>query len=244
MESVKQIRLRTRLRDPGIGSFLSTTVTGEHYMVASGMHVTELYQLAPFCSEPDRRRSIVDIWVEEWRERPLHEPLDILLGIGTGGMLFLHEMQLDPEFKDTKVMWLDKVADPEERARLNTRRARLFGQDIDSRRPEFVLGRNFKIYPDKRVGLVEDVTTTGRSFMAARDACSDPTGWDIEREEGPQEVNIVSAFVAIDRSPASQMELPKRMRTITVITALRDPLPIYPPNRCPLCAKGIPLKRI
>lgn len=85
-----------------------------------------------------------------------------------------------------------------------------------------VFRRGFVFTPGMRVLLADDVLTTGSSLMATREAL-------------PPFVDVVGAFVLIDRREDPSTP------PLEIISALRMSLETYPPEHCPLCAQGIPL---
>ena len=86
-----------------------------------------------------------------------------------------------------------------------------------------VFRRGFVFTPGMRVLLADDVLTTGSSLLATKEAL-------------PSGVKVVGAFVLVDRRPGDAPEFP-----FPLVSAVRMPLAAHPPDRCPLCARGIPL---
>lgn len=83
------------------------------------------------------------------------------------------------------------------------------------------LRRGFRLEPDERVLVVEDVVTTGGS---TRETMS------LVREAGAQ---VVGVAALVDRGGVT-FDVPFH-------ALLRLSLPTYPPEVCPLCAGGVPL---
>jgi len=86
-----------------------------------------------------------------------------------------------------------------------------------------VFRRGFVFTPGMRVLLADDVLTTGSSLLTTKEAL-------------PAEVAVVGAFVLVDRRPEEAPEFP-----FPLVSAVRMPLSASPPDRCPFCARGIPL---
>ncbi|MCK4863663.1 MAG: orotate phosphoribosyltransferase [Dehalococcoidales bacterium] len=86
-----------------------------------------------------------------------------------------------------------------------------------------VFRRGFKIDPGERVLIVDDVFTRGGSIRDTIDAVNDLKG------------NIVGIGVLVDRSTE------KIDFSIPFFSCHRTEVVTYPPEKCPLCAEGIPL---
>lgn len=84
------------------------------------------------------------------------------------------------------------------------------------------LRRGFEIGPGERILIAEDVVTTGGSSLeVAR----------LVEESGGVPVGIACI---VDRRPeGTPLSLP-------VVAAVRMEIPVYPPDDCPLCRRGIP----
>jgi len=87
------------------------------------------------------------------------------------------------------------------------------------------LRRNFHIEENERVAIVEDVTTTGKSVLEVS---------EVVREYGGQVCCIASI---VDRS------IEKLPFEVPFYSLVKLELPIFEPNDCPLCRKGIPLTK-
>ncbi len=83
--------------------------------------------------------------------------------------------------------------------------------------------RGFRIDPGERVLIVDDIFTKGGSIREVIDA--------VKKLEG----NIVGIGVLVDRSPE------KVDFGIPFFSCHRTEVVTYPPEKCPLCARGIPL---
>jgi orotate phosphoribosyltransferase len=86
-----------------------------------------------------------------------------------------------------------------------------------------MLRRGFTLSPNDRVVVVEDVITTGGS---TRETIA------VAEEAG---ASVTGAAAIIDRGPdPGRINLPLQ-------ALVRMEVPAYPPESCPLCAKGVPV---
>ncbi len=86
-----------------------------------------------------------------------------------------------------------------------------------------VFRRDFTIYPDERVLIVDDIMTTGGSIRETVRAVDKLSG------------TIIGIGVLVDRSQE------KIDFNVPLFSCLRAPTIAYPPEECPLCAANIPL---
>ncbi len=86
-----------------------------------------------------------------------------------------------------------------------------------------VFRRDFTIYPDERVLIVDDIMTTGGSIRETVRAVDKLSG------------AIIGIGVLVDRSQE------KIDFNVPLFSCLRSPTIAYPPEECPLCAANIPL---
>ncbi len=88
-----------------------------------------------------------------------------------------------------------------------------------------VLRRGFTLSPDERVLVVEDVITTGgstRETIAVAEAAG---------------ATVVGTAAIIDRgSDPARLNVPLQ-------SLVRMEVPTYPPESCPMCAKGLPVTK-
>jgi orotate phosphoribosyltransferase len=85
------------------------------------------------------------------------------------------------------------------------------------------IGRGFRLGPEDRVLVVDDVLTTGGSIKETL-AAVEPSG-----------ANIVGVGVYVDRSAGVDFGSP-------LFGAFRQQVATYEPSACPFCAKGIQLE--
>ncbi|MDR7554004.1 MAG: orotate phosphoribosyltransferase [Armatimonadota bacterium] len=98
----------------------------------------------------------------------------------------------------------------------------LFTERVDGR---MRLRRGFALRPGERVLLVEDVVTTGGSLAEVAALVRNGGG------------HVVGAVAIVDRSRgAVALDVP-------LVALVTLDLPIFPPDRCPLCQQGVPLDK-
>ncbi|MCX6005506.1 MAG: orotate phosphoribosyltransferase [Chloroflexi bacterium] len=88
-----------------------------------------------------------------------------------------------------------------------------------------VFRRGFHIQPRERVLVVDDILTTGGSVLEVIAAVKSLKG------------NVIGAGVLVDRSDKI-IDL-----GVPLFSCLKSVTETYPPDECPLCAKGVPLVR-
>jgi len=87
------------------------------------------------------------------------------------------------------------------------------------------LRRGFAVPSGERIAVVEDVITTGRTTGEVVDLL----------EEAGGQVLAVGAIV--DRSTDHMV------RGREIVSVLRMTIPTFEPSRCPLCARGVPVRK-
>lgn len=91
---------------------------------------------------------------------------------------------------------------------------------------KMTLRRGFHVEPGEKVLLVEDVVTTGGSIKEVVDVVNEAKG------------DIVGIGLLVDRSGGhADFGVPAEK----VFPLLHLTVPTYEPDRCPLCAKGLPI---
>jgi orotate phosphoribosyltransferase len=104
---------------------------------------------------------------------------------------------------------------------------------------ELTLRRGFVVAENDRVLVVEDVLTTGGSTRETM---------QVARAAGGQ---VVGAAAIVDRSPSVHLDDPARSGRpvgaraaelgVPFVSLFEIDLPTYEPDKCPLCAKGLPV---
>ncbi len=85
------------------------------------------------------------------------------------------------------------------------------------------IGRGFRLGPEDRVLVVDDVLTTGGSIKETL-AAVEPSG-----------AKVIGVGVYVDRSAGVDFGVP-------LFGAFRQQVATFEPSTCPLCAKGVPLE--
>lgn len=241
----EELRLRQMLRDPKVGAYYDVKETGEHYLLSSGRHTGEFYQMAKAFRFAEVRRLAAGIIIEKIRNSFLADSIDVLIAIAMGGIPLLYELQRDPLFMRTEAMWVEREQNSNKVRTLKARRALRLKKEIPIGRPEFILGRDFRIDPNERVLLVDDVMSTGGSIRAAIDACSDYNNPDdpVGKEDPFADANIIGIVVGVNRMPADA-DMLRISPVMDIVWALRDPLNSWAPDECLFDCQGIPLRRV
>ena len=89
---------------------------------------------------------------------------------------------------------------------------------------QLTLRRGFLLSESDRVLVIEDVVTTGKSTRETM---------QVARAAGAR---VVGAASVVDRSGESGADL-----EVPFVSLLQIALPTYEPDRCPLCARGLPV---
>jgi orotate phosphoribosyltransferase len=89
--------------------------------------------------------------------------------------------------------------------------------------PELSLRRGFTLLPDDRVLVIEDVFTTGKSTRETIDVAK------------AARAEVVGAAAIVDRSGGTiNFDVPTH-------SLVQLSVPTYNPDKCPLCAQGVPV---
>lgn len=240
-ESLKGQRLRRTIRQSKLGAYLRG-----HFVLSSGLHTDELYQLSKAMRFQEIRSALIEIILEKCRMESMFEGVDVLVAVAMGGLPLMFELQRDPLFMNSEAIWVDQVKDPIHRAYLKCKRAERFKESIPAAEQEFILGRNFSIHPDQRVVIVDDVYTTGGSLRAAIRACNDSVS-EVD-PDGENDlfasVNTIGIIVGVNRSKKEMKSPAILMPGIEFVEGLRDPMSVFAQEACPMCKKGMSVQRL
>jgi orotate phosphoribosyltransferase len=91
------------------------------------------------------------------------------------------------------------------------------------------LRRGFMIGESDRVLVVEDVLTTGGSTRETMQVATASGG------------RVVGAASIVDRRPSTGAGQANELDGVPYVSLLRMDLPTYEPDKCPLCAQGLPV---
>jgi len=171
----------------------SGAVLEGHFLLASGLHSPVYWEKFQVLQYPEYTERLCRIIANHFRDREVQ----VVVGPTTGGVILAYEVA----------------------RQLGVRG--IFAEKGDQNGREF--RRGFKIDPDERVLIVDDVFTRGGSIKDTIDAVDKLGG------------KIVGIGVLIDRSPEKvDFGLP-------FFSCHRVEVKTYQPGECPLCAEGIPL---
>ena len=163
-----------------------------HFLLTSGLHSDTYFEKFRILEDPRLTENLISTVIDRLRE---FSP-DIVVGPTIGGVAVAFEVARQ----------LGVKAYYAERGESGGR----------------VLRRGFKLKPENRVLVVDDVLTTGKSLLETFGAIK------------PFGAKIVGAFVFIDRSENFDAGVP-------LVSLLRVKVKNYKPEECPLCRAGVPL---
>jgi orotate phosphoribosyltransferase len=168
-----------------------------HFLLSSGLHspaYLEKFQVLQFPWH-------VETLCGQIALRFANEPIDVVVGPTTGGVLLAYEVG--------KQLGVRGIFAERESESSNTR----------------LLRRGFTIEPGSKVLIVDDILTTGGSVVETLKAVRGAGG------------DVVAVAVLADRSPAP-VDLGVRLEALIKLN-----VEAYSPDKCPLCADGIPLTK-
>jgi orotate phosphoribosyltransferase len=181
-----------------------------HFQLKSGRHGDAYVEKFAVLSDPGATSELCGFWAATHRADDGSSRVDLVAGPTTGGVILAFETgrQLG-----VRALFAEEVRDADGTARRAFR-------------------RGFRIEPDERVLLVDDILTTGGSLLAMLPA--------VEAMGG----EIVECAVLVDRSGGMRtLTSPSTGRTYPVRALWQLDLPTYVPGAttCPQCADGSPL---
>ena len=185
-----------------------------HFQLKSGRHGDAYVEKFAVLSDPAATSELCGFWAAAFGADEDGEDtrVDLVAGPTTGGVILAFETgrQLG-----VRAIFAEEVRDADGTTRREFR-------------------RGFRIEPDERVLLVDDILTTGGSLLAMLPA--------VEAMGG----GIVECVVLVDRSGGGTNTLtsPATGRVYPLRSLWRLDLPTYEPGpeTCALCANGAPLK--
>jgi orotate phosphoribosyltransferase len=165
-----------------------------HFLLRSGKHSSVYFQMALLLQHPEWAARCGRWLAELWAGAGI----DCVVGPAMGGVIIAHEVA---RALRCKCLFAEKDAE----GRLTLR-------------------RNFRLDPDARVLVAEDVVTKG---TAVAETVS------VLRQHGVEPVGV---GVLLDRSGGNRMDIGVEIRSLMQRSA-----PIFEPDDCPLCRKGMDL---
>jgi orotate phosphoribosyltransferase len=184
-----------------------------HFQLKSGRHGDAYVEKFAVLSDPAATSELCGFWAGGFGREDDGQPtsVDLVAGPTTGGIILAFETgrQLG-----IRAIFAEEVRDPDGSAHREFR-------------------RGFRIEPDERVLLVDDILTTGGSLLALLPA--------VEAMGG----EIIECVVLVDRSGGGTNTLtsPSSGRAYPLRSLWRLELPTFEPGAatCPQCAAGAPL---
>jgi orotate phosphoribosyltransferase len=172
-----------------------------HFLLTSGKHSDKYFEKFRILEQPPVCEAFAKSVVERFRK----ESVTVVCGPTTGGIIIAYEVARQ---LGCRCVIAEKAA-PSDGDRLGQ-----LGRKI---------GRGFRLGPEDRVLVVDDVLTTGGSIKETL-AAIEPSG-----------AKVIGVGVFVDRSAGVDFGVP-------LFGAFRQQVATYEPSACPLCAKGIPLE--
>lgn len=165
-----------------------------HFKLSSGLHSGAYLQCALVLQQPIIAERLCAVIADKFRQ----DKPDVVLGPAMGGIVFAYEL-----------------------ARALNARAIFSERDPEG---NMALRRGFRVIPDNRVLIAEDVLTTGKSTKEVIDLL------------GKEEVKPVGIASLVNRSSR-----PIDFGGIRTESLLNLNVPTFTEDNCPLCQEGIPL---
>ena len=173
----------------------SGAVLHGHFLLTSGLHSPVYWEKFRIIENPKAAAPLCGMIAEHFKDKGI----ELVVGPTTGGIILAFEV--------ARQMGLPAA----------------FAEKVPSGERKF--RRGFKIEPVRRILIVDDVMTTGKSVHEVIDA--------INKLDG----EIVGIGVLVDRSDADiNFGAP-------LFSCLRAVTPAYKPEECPLCLVGEPLTK-
>jgi orotate phosphoribosyltransferase len=162
-----------------------------HFRLTSGLHSERYLQCALVLQNPEQAAALGAVLAA--RLRALSEAPDFVIAPALGGILVAHEV---------------------------ARALRVRGLFAERQEGTLKLRRGFRIKPEEKAYVVEDVITTGGSTKDTMDVVTQAGGI------------VLAAGSLIDRTGGrADLGVPRAALAILDI-------PVYPPEECPLCKTG------
>ncbi|WP_353715390.1 orotate phosphoribosyltransferase [Dehalogenimonas sp. 4OHTPN] len=171
----------------------SGAVLKGHFLLTSGLHSPVYWEKFRIIENPAAAVPLCRMIADHFKGRGI----ELVVGPTTGGIILAFEV--------ARQMGLPAA----------------FAEKVPSGEREF--RRGFKIAPGRKILVVDDILTTGKSIREVFEA--------VKKHRG----DIVGVGVLVDRS-----EVPLDFGT-QLYSCLRAATPAFQPEACPLCRAGLPL---
>jgi len=181
--------------------------TRVHYLLSNGNHTDEFFDFAPGFAVYDFRKEFGLEFMEKLGKHGCAHDIDAILTPAMGGVLFCETLQNLFYGRKPVLLYAEKV------------------NGVLQLRRNF----NFKLDDSKRVILLDDVRTSGKSLLRLKEIC-----------EGYEAMVAVMGAI-VDRGP--ERDLTKQAEVIPEICLIRYPIHEYKPDECKFCEIGVPLEK-
>ena len=165
-----------------------------HFKLSSGLHAQNYIQCAQVQQYPARLSKLCEALARTWRD----EGITVVVGPAMGGIVLAYELARQ---LDARALFMERGASG-----------------------AFEFRRGFRLFPDDRVLVAEDVVTTGKSV----------------REVLEKLVETDAKLVGVTSLVCRNVEIDFGIDYRYLIDL---DVPAYAPEACPLCKKGVPVTK-
>ena len=166
-----------------------------HFILSSGLHSSQYVQCAKLLSRPDKASTLCNSLAEKIKSS--FDNFDLILSPAMGGIIIGYE--------------IGRILNKET----------IFSERVNGK---FELRRNFNIKKDKRVLIIEDVITTGKSSL------------ECVKLIKKANAKLLGFASIIDRSTKKSLKIKTK-----IISHLRLDVPTYSAKKLPDSLKSIPV---
>ncbi|HAH06760.1 MAG TPA: orotate phosphoribosyltransferase [Elusimicrobia bacterium] len=202
-----------------------------HFILTSGNHSDTYVQCARILENPKVTAKLAKELIKPWND----QGIDIVVGPALGGIILSYELARPLSRRNSG--WQRKGIG------LRHKIKAMYLERVDGK---LALRRGFMVPAGSKVIVAEDVITTGGSVKEVI---------DVIEQQGAKVLGIISL---VDRRPAEPQppaeagdklrpdyfgEKDNQIFGIKYNSIIQVNPPIYPPDNCPLCKKGIPTEK-
>ena len=166
-----------------------------HFVLSSGLHSPQYVQCAKLLSFPNKAAKICKSLASKIKKK--FNKIDLILAPAMGGVVIGYEIG---RILNKETIFCERV------------------------KGKFQLRRGFKINPKKKVLIIEDVITTGKSSLECVNIIK------------KSKANLIGFACIIDRSNKKQLKIKKK-----IISQVKLNIPTYNKNNLPDFLKKIPI---
>ena len=168
-----------------------------HFILSSGLHIDKYVQCAKLLSKPEKAKELCLSLAEKIKEK--HRNIDLILSPAIGGIVIGYEIG--------KILIVETI----------------FAERVDG---NFNLRRGFEISKGKKVLIVEDVITTGKSSMECAKIIK------------KSKAKLLGFASIIDRSNKKNLKIKTK-----IISHIKIAVPTYRSNNLPASLKSISITK-